>query len=343
TRRPARGGGARELPRSPVGSAERPCLLLVAVAERGLPGALLRPGHGCLPPEDRPQPLGQPEGHEPPGPLSELGGTRAAPSGHAAAYDDRVVSALDSLFRTDDDLRLDVAGTDSLATWFLGPKAENGDLLRRLAERVVQAQVEDRNSYQPSDPPWVTDEIKASQAYKAGVQALEAAVAQLVERLRGSVPFFSYRYQAHMLWDTTLPAVVGYLAAVLYNQNNVAAEASPVTTALEIEVGQDLGRTSGYSAPPGPVRGGHIPGDGSVANIESMWAARNLKYFPVALAAALEHAPRLQHARGFETRLPDGRSVPLVELDAWGRLNLGVEEALAVPKRTQDAFGDATC
>ncbi len=34
-----------------------------------------------------------------------------------------------------------------------------------------------------------------------------------------------------MLWDTTLPAVVGYLAAMLANQNNVAAEASPVTTA----------------------------------------------------------------------------------------------------------------
>jgi hypothetical protein len=33
-----------------------------------------------------------------------------------------------------------------------------------------------------------------------------------------------------MYWDQALPAVVGYIAALLYNQNNVAAEASPATT-----------------------------------------------------------------------------------------------------------------
>ena len=42
------------------------------------------------------------------------------------------------------------------------------------------------------------------------------------------------RSHGHMLWDQVLPAMVGYFAGMLYNQNNVAAEASPVTTGLEI-------------------------------------------------------------------------------------------------------------
>ena len=120
-----------------------------------------------------------------------------------------------------------------------------------------------------------------------------------------------------MLWDVTLPAVLGYLAAILYNQNNVAAEASPVTTLLEMEVGRDLCAMLGYTVPPvdavpdasgPPVPWGHITCDGSVANIESMWAARNLKYFPVALAAALKGDARLKAARGLIRACPTARA-----------------------------------
>ena len=33
-----------------------------------------------------------------------------------------------------------------------------------------------------------------------------------------------------MNWETTLPATVGYLAGLLYNQNNIASESGPVTS-----------------------------------------------------------------------------------------------------------------
>jgi len=104
--------------------------------------------------------------------------TRAGPltSGHPGGHDPRVVEQLQQQIAADDALRLDVAdGTESLATWFLGPKAENGDLLRKLVDVAVQGEIADRRAYQPSDPAWVTDDIKRSPAYKDGVAALEAA------------------------------------------------------------------------------------------------------------------------------------------------------------------------
>ena len=157
----------------------------------------------------------------------------------------------------------------------------------------------------------------------------------MLNALDASVPFYSYRYQGHMLWDVTLPAVLGYVAALLYNQNNVAAEASPVTTWLEMLVGDDLCRMLGYYTPDRdpdtgeyvePERGrtvawGHITCDGSVANMEGLWAARNAKLYPLGLAAALRTDPALAPARGLGVRLPTGAERPLVELDTWELLN----------------------
>lgn len=104
-----------------------------------------------------------------------------------------------------------------------------------------------------------------------------------------NIPFYSPRYAAHMNGDTTLPATLGYLVScqsdlrmimthgspqlgMLYNPNNVSAEASPLTTMIEYEVGQDLCKMLGYQEKK-PKPWGHITCDGSVANLESMWYA----------------------------------------------------------------------
>ena len=76
----------------------------------------------------------------------------------------RLIEELDRRFRSDARLRLDVAGSDSLATWFIGPKGENADILARLAATALKGNVADRQSYQPTDPPWVTPEIKKTPA-----------------------------------------------------------------------------------------------------------------------------------------------------------------------------------
>ena len=143
------------------------------------------------------------------------------------------------------------------------------------------------------------------------------------------MPFFSMRYQGHMIWESTLPALVGYFATMLYNPNNVAFEASTATTLLEMWVADDLCRMLGYAIPDeaamaeGALRPwGHITCGGSVANIEAVRVARNLKFYPVALQAAVRGEETLAAARNIAIPLPTGAVKPLLDLDLWELLNL---------------------
>jgi glutamate/tyrosine decarboxylase-like PLP-dependent enzyme len=225
-------------------------------------------------------------------------------------------------------------GSEALGAWFLGPKGENAELLKELVALAIDKHVAHRVREYPHDPVWLTDERKQTDAYQRATRELEAELRTLTDFLEESVPFFSYRYQAHMLWDTTLPALLGYFAAMLYNQNNVAAEASPVTTWFEKEVGTDLCHMLGYDE----HSWGHITCDGSVANMEALWAARNLKYYPLALAAALTRETALEPARGLDVRLPTGERKALIELDSWQLLNLGVDDVLALSGRLKTDY-----
>jgi glutamate/tyrosine decarboxylase-like PLP-dependent enzyme len=247
----------------------------------------------------------------------------------------------------------------TIGAWFLGPKGENEALLLELVEKAVAEHAKARRGTHSDDPEWIDKKVKDSTQYKNATEQLKFYFTKLLEDLKQSVPFFSYRYQGHMLWDVTLPAVLGYFAAFLWNQNNVAAEASPYTTRLEMAVGDDLCKMLGYAVPPrlplpehpddvgvnddreeqlGPW--GHITCGGSVANIESMWAARNLKFYPVALAAALrDDASSVSRARGLRVPLPNGHSAVLVELDLWSALNLKVDDILTLPGRLRKHYG----
>lgn len=73
-----------------------------------------------------------------------------------------------------------------------------------------------------------------------------------------------------------MPAVLGYVLAQQYNQNNVAPEASPLTSTIEWIVGQQLCQVIGYASEltkhdSEPTGWGHLPADGSLANLASIW------------------------------------------------------------------------
>jgi glutamate/tyrosine decarboxylase-like PLP-dependent enzyme len=241
-------------------------------------------------------------------------------------------------------LNLEGPGTESLAAWFLGPKAENQDLFSELIMQAIKANCNDRKEYYSHDPKYVTEALKESDEYKHCIKYMKREYSELLKSLKNSVPFFSYRYQAHMNWDLTMPGMMGYFSAMLYNQNNVAAEASPVTSYLEALVGSDLCKMLGLHSESSKDKKvilpwGHITCDGSVANLEAMWAARNLKYYPISVAAALKNEPSLEAAKGMIVPLPDGRRCPLIDLDAWTLLNLGIDDVLNLTQRMQLEYG----
>jgi glutamate/tyrosine decarboxylase-like PLP-dependent enzyme len=222
------------------------------------------------------------------------------------------------------------AGPDEVAGWFLGCKAENADVFASLVQEAISAVALYRQSYHPEDPDYITEEVKHSKGYLAAVQALKSNFHRLLAFLdKYSTPFFSMRYQGHMLWDTTLPAMLGYFSTMLHNPNNVTVQASTATTFLEMMVGDDLCKMVAFDKP-GIEPWGHITCDGSVANLEAMWSARELKFLPIGVKHALNDNV-FPGAEGIEVNLPGGGKAPLVSLDNWQLVNLESNVVLGIP------------
>lgn len=80
--------------------------------------------------------------------------------------------------------------------------------------------------------------------------------------------------------ETLIPAILAYNYAMLWNGNNVAYESSPATSQMEEEVGLEFATLMGYTN-----GWGHIVADGSLANLEGLWYARNIKSLPFAMKA----------------------------------------------------------
>jgi len=243
-------------------------------------------------------------------------------------------------------------GEDSLSSWFLGSKAENANLLRSLINDAMDEHFEYRWNFHPEDPSFITKEVMETDAYKIGVAKLRTDTKNLLIELKQSVPFFTHRYLGHMNWDTTLPGIIGYFATMLYNPNNVAVESSPVTTKLEIEIGNDLCRMLGYKVSnkiPSSTNNnydvtpwGHITCDGSVANIEAFWASRNLKFFPISIKNMILNEKEFTGSQDIKIKLLDGRKERLIDLDTWTLLNLESDEVLSLPQIIQQISSVST-
>ena len=239
------------------------------------------------------------------------------------------------------------------AAWFLGPKAENLSLLKTLVTKAIDEHADYRKyKYFPLDPKYVTKSIEKEPAFIAATEALRDNLDQLCDRLKNSVPFSSFRSQGHMLWDTTIASNVGYIAALLYNQNNVASMASGVTLELEREAAMDLCRMVGYNTDTGsghtterPLAWGHLPNGGTVANLEAMWAARSVKFNGLTMQKMLKERqhdnPAIQYVYEnftFETVLKERRHINAAS--AWELLNLPIDEGIDLFDKLVEAINE---
>ncbi len=210
-----------------------------------------------------------------------------------------------------------------LHSWFLGPKGENERLLKELLESALASHLDWRRSYHPEDPSPISGRMRRTSTTIRQRTELRGEFAALLQRLRGSVPFFHGRYNGHMLSEQTMASQAAYFAAMLYNPNNVSGEVAPVTTLLEVEVAHQLAEMVGYD----PVRcWGHLTSGGTIANFEALWIARNVLYHPVAARLAAR-------ALGIDISvvLPDDTRASLKDLELWQLLNIRPGDHSEVP------------
>jgi len=160
---------------------------------------------------------------------------------------------------------------------FLGPKSENQEFFKETLDFLMEEHLQWRRDFHPDDKASVTLDEMDEKLFKDTLKRTKEALFELSGKLKTtSMPWFSPRYLGHMNSDTLMASNLAYMATILYNPNNVAFEASPATTGLEIEAGKQLCTMLGFDA---KKSWGHITSGGHVANYEAFWVASNLKSF----------------------------------------------------------------
>ena len=200
---------------------------------------------------------------------------------------------------------------------FIGDKAENGQLYKEMLINLVDEHLGWRQNYMPQDRPVITPQEKNSEKYIKTVNHMNEVMNEISARMRThSVPWHTAgRYWGHMNTETLMPSILAYNFAMLWNGNNVAYESSPATSQMEEEVGYEFADLMSYKN-----GWGHIVADGSLANLEGLWYARNIKSLPLAMK---EVAPELV----------EGKS-------EWELLNMPTKEIVDLTEKAGEKFDD---
>lgn len=247
---------------------------------------------------------------------------------------------------------------------FLGPKGENADELERLLLEVLRDHVFWRRNFHPSDPRLIDERDKRTEAYDDMSARLRDELSQILARLKRAAPLYSPRQVAHIVSDPSLPALVGYFAGLLYNQNNVVAEVSPETVRAERAYFKSLAQMVGYppflpKSLPSELRTdrpnyswGHLCSGGTVANLEALWIARNVRLYPLAIRLLSNESEEFAAFGDLPITTATGEQVPLNALSTFRLsslptaaitdLHLRIKARLAeAPRARAEAFEDA--
>jgi hypothetical protein len=228
--------------------------------------------------------------------------------------------------------------SSKIAACFLGNKAENEDFLVKCLVDAIHCICRRRKLYHPGDPTPVTPEVMASPEYRKTLRRIAEASVDLTNFMNEySLPFYSMRYQGHMIWDITLPSIIGYFTAMLDNPNNVSIQGSTATTLLERMVGLDICGMIGFDLVGKVKPWSHLTCDGTVANMESVWSARELKFLPLAIQDSLKPGEAFGKIEDpLKVRTPDKGDKEIRDMDTWDLLNLQCDDILEIPTRISD-------
>jgi glutamate/tyrosine decarboxylase-like PLP-dependent enzyme len=222
-----------------------------------------------------------------------------------------------------------------LDAWFLGPKAEHGDIWLETFNYIFRDYVHWRRNYFPEDPIVINrEQLKRHELW---FETLNGEIDKILNQLKAHFPIYSPRYNAHMVSEQTFPSVVGYFAAMLYNPNNVTEEAAPITLSLEIEVGKMVSEMLGYNP---NTSWAHLCSGGTLANTEAHWIARTVQFVPL----VVQDYCRERRVKDFEIEMPNRTFVNILELSHRELISLkpnrSVEMLRKLAKHLSDEVGN---
>ncbi len=113
---------------------------------------------------------------------------------------------------------------------------------------------------------------------------LQAVLRQTAERLQDNYPYHHPLYAGQMLKPPHPLARLAYALALWLNPNNHALDGGRASSAMEKEVVADLARLFGWDA-----HLGHLTGGGTLANLEALWVAAQLRPGQTILASDQAH------------------------------------------------------
>ena len=197
--------------------------------------------------------------------------------------------------------------------YFLGPKGEQRKFLSDAVELITNDYIFWRRNFYPKDPPAILHRTLTSDCAKDYNDIFMQSLIKLLGELKQDIPFFSPRYIAHMTPDISVPSIIGYYAGLLYHSNNVTVEASPVTLKYEVEVGKEFARLFGFDE---KKSFGHITSGGTVANYESVFFNKAIRFIPLTL--------------GLIVKIKNISWPEFLPKTVWELLNISIEDSLVI-------------
>jgi glutamate/tyrosine decarboxylase-like PLP-dependent enzyme len=226
-----------------------------------------------------------------------------------------------------------VTDLEFVQPFFLGPAAENDQLLESLVVEFLRDHAVWRRNFHPEDGQRISEGARHRPEFLEVQARTRAELYRMSAALKHAVPFFHPRYVGHMTGDLLLSGLVAKLVTTLYNPNNVSEEAAPVTLEWEIQAGEELARMFGFTVDDTaePCAWGHLTSGGTVANYEALWNFRSVKFYGLALQAGARQC-------GFD---PDGvgpASKPLSSYSKWELLNLSIDDTIRLRREIAQAL-----
>jgi glutamate/tyrosine decarboxylase-like PLP-dependent enzyme len=115
-------------------------------------------------------------------------------------------------------------------------------------------------------------------------EALRTVLLETAARLQDNYPYFHSRYAGQMLKPPHAVARLAYALAMWINPNNHALDGGRASSAMEKEAVAEIARMFGWE-----THLGHLTSGGTMANLEALWIAGELKPGATVLASSQAH------------------------------------------------------